>query len=166
MKTLKFLIGITLSGLTAALISGCNSLSNIRENVAGFDMDHLRTFDVHVLAEAYYDYRVSNERAEGKSRVVMELDPFLYYLATPEAMAQLEQVLLEKGITEEELETAREGKIFVGMSMAALYASAGKPYRENRTGFAGGEHIQHVYGYSSSRWYAYTVNGVVTTYQL
>lgn len=116
--------------LLVACFTGCGSLSSIRADVEAFDLDHIRTFAAEDLADAYYDYRESNRRAAGKSRLAMMADTRVYYLATPEAMAQMEQVLMEKGLTEREIEAARGRRLFISMSRAALFASVGKPYRE------------------------------------
>ena len=39
-----------------------------------FDLDHLRTLHVHTLARAYHDFRVSNQKADGRSRLLMAID--------------------------------------------------------------------------------------------
>lgn len=55
-----------------------------------------------------------------------------------------------------------------GMGLCALYASWGKPDRENRSVGAWGTHIQHVY-HAGLRHikptYVYTENGFVTSWQ-
>lgn len=70
-------------------------------------------------------------------------------------------------IPEPEWEIVRGHKIRVGMTKCAMYASWGRPDRENRTVSAGGESIQHVYRASrySRGQYVYTRNGVVTSFQ-
>jgi hypothetical protein len=59
-------------------------------------------------------------------------------------------------------------RIYVGMNTCALYASWGASYRENRTGGAYGNHVQHVYKCgvcSHPNAYVYTSEGKVTSWQ-
>ncbi len=144
-------------------ITGC--VSPVVSDVKAFDLDKLRALDRPTLCKDYYTFRKDNSRAEGKSRALMSIENTGFYnLASPEAMSQLETVLLEKGITEEELEAARNGSVFIGMSRDALYAAWGKPYTENRTILANKVRIQHVFTFGGRR-YAYTENGFVTAIQ-
>lgn len=73
-----------------------------------------------------------------------------------------------KLMTPEEWDLASRKTIRIGMSRCAMYASWGKPDRENRSVGSFGEHIQHVYnsGYRYIRpKYVYTRNGKVSSWQ-
>jgi hypothetical protein len=73
-----------------------------------------------------------------------------------------------KLMTTEEWALADKKTIRIGMSRCAMYASWGKPDRENRSVGSYGEHIQHVYnsGYRYIRpKYVYTRNGIVSSWQ-
>lgn len=72
-----------------------------------------------------------------------------------------EEALKRKLFNEQEINTIPTRRIFIGMRQCALYATWGKPPRENRSVGSWGVNIQHVYGSS----YVYTRNGVVTSYQ-
>lgn len=82
---------------------------------------------------------------------------------SPESVAWLESELRDRGLTEEELEAARNGDLFIGMSRDAMYAVMGKPRRANRTVFEGSDRVQYVYGQYGP--YVYTENGFVTAWQ-
>ena len=71
-------------------------------------------------------------------------------------------------LTEHETTLVKNKKINMGMSLCALYASWGRPDRENRTTTRYGENIQHVYnlGYNYIRpSYVYTTDGKVSGWQ-
>lgn len=80
-----------------------------------------------------------------------------------------EQEINRRGLlSTEEWQLARSKKIRQGMSQCALYASWGKPDRENRSVGSWGVHIQHVYnaGYRYIQpSYVYTENGKVRSWQ-
>lgn len=71
-------------------------------------------------------------------------------------------------ITPEEWALAAKKQLRIGMSQCAMYASWGKPDRENRSVYSGGITIQHVFnsGYRYIRpTYVYTHNGRVRSWQ-
>jgi hypothetical protein len=145
------------------LLAGC--VTPIVSDVQSFDVEKLSRLPLETICQDYATYRDSNKRAEGKSRTLMALEAStLYNLASPKAMTQLETVMLEKGITPDELEAIRRGEAFIGMSRNALYAAWGKPYTDNKTVTANGLRIQHVYTFGG-RHYAYTQNDIVTALQ-
>ena len=77
-------------------------------------------------------------------------------------------MLMEKGLSKNELDLARQHKIQIGMSACGLYASWGKPTKQNISNYSWGQNIQNVYGsYKSSNIdYVYTKNGVISSTQL
>lgn len=60
------------------------------------------------------------------------------------------------------IELIKKESIKIGISTCQLYASWGMPDQENRSVGGWGVHIQHVYG---SKYYVYTKNNVVTSWQ-
>jgi hypothetical protein len=79
-----------------------------------------------------------------------------------------DEILRRKLLSDEEWGLVQSKNIRVGMSQCAMYASWGRPERENRTVGSFGSSIQHVYGrYSrySRPTYVYTRNGVVNSFQ-
>lgn len=79
-----------------------------------------------------------------------------------------EEMTRRELLTGNDVSLVQNKQIQRGMSQCALYASWGKPDKENRTVFAGGIHIQHIYntGYRNiKRSYVYTENGRVTSWQ-
>lgn len=71
-------------------------------------------------------------------------------------------------LSEHEKQLVFKKQIQRGMGLCALYASWGKPDRENRSVGSWGVHIQHVYN-AGLRYirptYVYTENGRVTSWQ-
>jgi len=86
-----------------------------------------------------------------------------YLKLTPKSQAQIEEVIIEKGLPKKDLDYARERKVAIGMSLNGLYASRG-PGDENKTVGPWGVHIQHVYGGGYGPYF-YTKNGVVSSWQ-
>jgi hypothetical protein len=145
------------------LLAGC--VTPIVSDVQSFDVAKLSRLPLETICQDYATYRDSNKRAEGKSRSLMTIERTgLYNLASPEAMTQLEAIMIDKGITPDELEYIRRGEAFIGMSKNALYAAWEKPYKENQTITANTLRIQHVYTYGG-RHYAYTQSDIVTALQ-
>lgn len=80
--------------------------------------------------------------------------------------SHLQEIQRRRLLSENELDLVKNRQIQRGMSLCALYASWGTPYKENRSVGKWGTHIQHVYGTRRSRnAYVYTENGVVTSWQ-
>lgn len=71
-------------------------------------------------------------------------------------------------LSQNEKDLAAKKQIQRGMSLCGLYASWGKPDRENRSVGSWGTHIQHIY-HAGLRYvrptYVYTENGRVTAWQ-
>jgi len=135
--------------LILLIITGCAPTIKpiVYTPIQAFDMVKLREIPYLNLCQDYYTLSKQGQ-------------------LTPESRSQLETVLKEKGLTDNEIEKARERKINIGMSQCGLYASWGKPNDENATVNRFGERIQHVYGYSlSDRNYVYTENGKITSWQ-
>lgn len=86
------------------------------------------------------------------------------------AMAQSykEEILRRKLLSDEDMALVEQKKLRLGMSKCAMYASWGRPDRENRTVHANGVHIQHIFnaGYKYIRpTYVYTDGDTVTAWQ-
>lgn len=84
---------------------------------------------------------------------------------TPSIRAEMERRNL---FSQEEWADIDANKIAVGMNTCALYASWGASYRENKTGGAYGNHVQHVYKCDVCSYpnaYVYTSGGKVTSWQ-
>ena len=83
------------------------------------------------------------------------------------AKAYREELVRRNLLSEKEWRAIDQRGIFIGMSLCAMYAEFGRPYRENRTVTANGERIQHVYREigASHAAYIYTTNGTVTAWQ-
>lgn len=80
--------------------------------------------------------------------------------------SHLQEMQRRNLLTANELDLVKNKQIQRGMSLCAMYASWGVPYKENRSVGRWGTHIQHVYGsHHSSRAYVYTENGIVTSWQ-
>lgn len=149
--------------LFSLLFSGC--VSPVASNIEQFDLSKLREIDLQTLCMDYQVYKRDNARSSGKSALQMSVEQTGFYnLASPLAMSQLETVMLEKGITPEELSAIKSDQVFIGMSRNALYAAWGKPHIENVTTTATGTRIQHVFrSYHSN--YVYTQDGIITAIQ-
>lgn len=83
----------------------------------------------------------------------------------PKYRAEIERRQL---LTAAEWDSARQGRVHMGMSQCGMYVAKGAPDRENRTVYSGGVRIQHVYnsGYRYLRpTYIYTHNGKVVSWQ-
>jgi hypothetical protein len=139
MKYLIFLIVVYLAGCS-------NPYSNYvkPEVVHQFDMQKLRAIDKYVLCQDYYTMNKQEQ-------------------LTSISKKQFQTVLKENGLTDKELEMINERKIFIGMSQCGLYASWGKPTKENKSVNRWSIRIQHIYGYN--RNYVYTENGLITSWQ-
>lgn len=94
------------------------------------------------------------------------------YAASPlwaaSAQSSRDELIRRKALTDEEWAIVQQRSIKIGMSQCALYASWGRPDRQNRSVSAGGVVIQHVYnaGYRHVRpSYVYTMDGTVTSWQ-
>jgi hypothetical protein len=84
---------------------------------------------------------------------------------TPSIRAEMERRNL---FSPDEWKDIDAKKIYVGMNTCALYASWGASYRENKTGGAYGNHVQHVYKCGACSYpnaYVYTTEGKVTSWQ-
>ena len=84
------------------------------------------------------------------------------------AASYKDEINARKLISDSEWDLARANKISIGMSTCALYASWGKPDKENRSVSGGGVHTQHIFnrGYKYIKpTYVYTRNGTVTSWQ-
>lgn len=88
---------------------------------------------------------------------------FGVYEGGPILLKQIEDALLKKGIPKKDLEMAKTEKIVVGMSLEGLYASWGRPTKENKTTTTRGVNIQHVYEQYGK--YVYTKNGFISAIQ-
>lgn len=64
---------------------------------------------------------------------------------SPERVRLLEEVRRRGEITDRELEAARQGKVFIGMSQTGAMCAWGPPDDINRTTFSFGVHEQWVY---------------------
>jgi len=86
---------------------------------------------------------------------------------SPELLAYYEDELRARGLTEREIEAAREGEIFIGMSWLGLYAAMGRPCDSNVSVGSWGRHTQYVYCYRNTvkRDYVYTENGKIRSWQ-
>jgi hypothetical protein len=132
--------------------------------LSAFDDAKLRDASPEQLAMDYFALRIYSKRDHGQdtARIAsMQHQPML--VATPESLAQMEEILVEKGLPRRELSAVRKGEVFIGMSRIGLYASKGPPDRENHASTKRGESIQHVYGGAGP--YVYTANGFVTSWQ-
>ena len=89
-------------------------------------------------------------------------------IPTSQGVDRVEYVKTHAELTLREERAILEGKIFIGMSEAALIASWGRPNDINSSVGSWGVHKQYVYGtyssYSSPR-YVYVENGFVTSWQ-
>lgn len=139
-------------------LAGC-----VTQRIDEFDLDKLRKIEVSMLAQDYGRLRRNAEHAAVRGRAALEIESRAMHIPSPAALLQLETMLLEKGLPKAELEAAKQGKIFIGMSVLGLYAARGKPLKENRTVTASGSSIQHVYGNLGP--YVYSENGTVTSWQ-
>ena len=84
----------------------------------------------------------------------------------PAVLKQYESVMIQQGMTERELNSARQRKVFIGMSAAGATASWGRPNDINRTTSQYGSREQWVYsGHNHESNYLYFENGVLTTIQ-
>ena len=156
--------------LPLLLLAGCMTPTS---SVQLFDIAKLREFDRTTLCLDYYLFRLGNlidVRGNQHNKILG------WNVASPEAMAQLEEVLLEKGISHEEINGIREGRIFVGMSRDALYAAYGEPDAVSEPIFTSSYTLRHVYlrqnylrilgSKNRSRTvYVYTKEGVVTRWE-
>lgn len=99
-----------------------------------------------------------------KSYGIYAKSPFFSSLAS----TYRDEINARKLIPDSEWELARANKITIGMSTCALYASWGKPDKENRSVSSGSVHTQHIFnrGYKYIKpTYVYTRNGTVTSWQ-
>ena len=71
--------------------------------------------------------------------------------------------LNKRGFHTNQINQARSGKIAIGMPTCIMYATIGKPNKENKTVNAYRTHIQHVY--RGKNLYVYTDNGIITSWQ-
>lgn len=87
---------------------------------------------------------------------------------SPERARLLNEVRRRGEITAREIEAARQGKVFIGMSQTGAACSWGPPYDINRTTFSFGVHEQWVYvsgQYNIPRNFLYFEDGRLTTIQ-
>lgn len=85
------------------------------------------------------------------------------YVGATQNMAHLKSEILRRGLVkEEDFAVLDKGKVRIGQSTCHLYASWGKPKRENVSVSEYEKRIQHVY---SSGNYVYSRNGVIRTIQ-
>lgn len=140
--------------LILALLGGCST-----QQVQHFDHARLAQYTTNQLALDYYNLR--NEKWD----MIYTMGGYAQASISSEAVVQLENELLRRGISEDELALMRDGRIRVGMSVAGLYGAWGRPTEENRTVSQYGVHIQHVYESGHRRSYVYTDDGVVTSWQ-
>jgi len=79
-----------------------------------------------------------------------------------------QEIERRKLLSQDDWDTVAQRKIKRGMSQCAMYASWGRPDRENRSVGSWGTHIQHIFnsGYTYIKpTYVYTENGKVTSWQ-
>ena len=99
-----------------------------------------------------------------KSYGIYAKSPFFASLAS----TYKNEINTRKLIPDSEWNLAREGRISIGMSVCSLYASWGKPDKENRSVSSGSVHTQHIFnrGYKYIKpTYVHTRNGLVTSWQ-
>lgn len=84
------------------------------------------------------------------------------------APAYYDEMTRRNLLKDNEIDLVQNKQIRNGMSLCGLYASWGRPDKENRTVFRGGTRIQHVFnaGYRYIKpTYVYTDNGVISAWQ-
>lgn len=66
------------------------------------------------------------------------------------------------GLSDKEISSAQEGKIFIGMTLVGLWLAWGTPKKINKSVGRWGVHRQHVYGNGQ---YVYSENNRITSWQ-
>ncbi|MEW6303806.1 MAG: hypothetical protein AB1705_10070 [Verrucomicrobiota bacterium] len=136
--------GLVTAFAVIALLTGC-----VMRQVSAFKEDGLRKIDLTQLCYDYYTLRRDRRM-------------------TPDATAQLEKILLEKGLPATDLKLAQQNRIGVGMTQNGLYAAWGRANVEKRLVDRQGVRIRHSYGYSdhlNRPTYVYTEDGIITAWQ-
>lgn len=156
---MKVLIVFAMLLLTVAQ-GATKKLPNRVDEIYEFHTEKLDVLSFEDICVSYHQFRDEKKKLEmGRKPNRREH----WYILTPEALTQLEGILMEKGITEEEMDMIRAEQIGIGMSIPALIASWGKANKENKSTSASGTRIQHIYTRKGT--YVYTRNGLVTSWQ-
>lgn len=136
-----------LSLLLVFTLTGCASFWEGKKPIEAFDeakLDQMPLLDV-----CYETWRLN-----GKKRL------------TVGAYEQALDYIQSKGVPEAEIDLARTGYIRIGGSECSLYLARGKGIDRNITTTRLGTRKQHVYRKdTSSNYYVYTDNGVITAIQ-
>jgi hypothetical protein len=127
-------------------LTGCAT----QKPIAAFDLEGLIELNANTLCRDYFKLEEGNN-------------------LLPKAKLQLESVMIEKGVSKEDIANIHKKSLRVGMSECSALAILGDPNIENVTQSQRGKRGQYVYHstpYSTGSLHLYINNGVVTGWQL
>lgn len=133
-----------LSVLIVCCLGGCAT------QITSLDVDTaVKSYKTWQIASDYYYARTGTKGylyslgTGGKGSTILDTPEAV--LVEPDVLAQYEEALLRSGLPERELEAARLGRVYVGMSSDGAIAAWGRPGNVNRTTTAAGSNQQWVY---------------------
>jgi len=137
------------------LLAGC-----VTTQLASYTPESLKSVSNVGLAYRYHCVIVKSKRENAGALTFGQI-------LSEEEFNNLEQELLRRGLSQHDLDLARESKVKVGMSDLAMLAALGQPLRHNVSENSSGTNIQWIFsrGFEKPHLYVYTENGVVTSIQ-